>query len=111
MKTIDHIAILVGDLDISQEWYEKNCGAVLIFKDHKYRRMQMSNTTIALISKYHYNHAHIGLLVDSYGDLPSDKGDIIHHRDGTTGCYIYDPDGNVVEFIHYSKECKRNMKI
>ena len=61
---IDHIAILVENLDISQKWYEDNCGAVLVFKDKKYRRMQMKNTTIALISKNHYKHAHIGLLVD-----------------------------------------------
>ena len=108
---IDHVAILVEDLDESQEWYEKNCSAKLIFKDHKYRRMQMQNTTIALISKYHYDHAHIGLLVENYEDLPSDKGHVVQHRDGTTGCYVYDPDGNVVEFIHYNNNCKNEMGI
>tara|TARA_R100001594_G_C3928428_1_gene237523 strand:+ start:137 stop:475 length:339 start_codon:yes stop_codon:yes gene_type:complete len=111
MKTVDHVAILVDNLDISQEWYEKNCDAKLIFKDNKYRRMQMHNTTIALISKHHYKHAHIGLLVCNYGDLPSNIGELVHHRDGTTGCYVSDPDGNVVEFIHYSEECKENMGI
>lgn len=111
MKTIDHIAILVNNLDESQEWYEKNCGAELIFNDSKYRRMQMNNTTIALIDKKHYKHAHIGLLVDNYADLPSNLGELVHHRDGTTGCYIKDPDGNVVEFIHYNKECKKKMGI
>ena len=111
MKKVDHVAILVDNLDISQKWYEENCQAKLIFKDKKYRRMQMQNTTIALISKNHYKYAHIGLLVDEYGDLPSDLGEIVHHRDGTTGCYVKDPDGNMVEFIHYSEECKESMKI
>jgi len=111
MKTIDHIAILVENLEISQKWYENNCGAQLIFSDSKYKRMKMNNTTIALIDKKHYKHAHVGLLVENYCDLPSNLGEIVQHRDGTTGCYVEDPDGNVVEFIHYSEECKRNMKI
>ena len=111
MKIVDHIALLVENLEISQQWYEKNCNAVLVFEDSKYKRMKMNNTTIALIDKKHYKHAHIGLLVDNYCDLPSNLGEMVHHRDGTTGCYVKDPDGNVVEFIHYSKECKKNMSI
>tara|TARA_B100001113_G_C20561608_1_gene384969 strand:+ start:167 stop:496 length:330 start_codon:yes stop_codon:yes gene_type:complete len=105
---IDHIAILVEDLDISQEWYEKHCEAKLIFKDHKYRRMKMNNTTIALISKKHYQYAHIGLLVESEKVFPPD-GEVIKHRDGTTGCYLKDPDGNVVEYIYYSPQAKQEI--
>ena len=111
MKKIDHIAVLVDNLEVSQQWYEEVCGAELIFSDYKYRRMQMENVTIALIDKKHYKYAHIGLLVENYRDLPSDKGEVVHHRDGTTGCYVKDPDGNVVEFIHYSDECKKDMKV
>ena len=111
MKTIDHIAILVENLEVSQEWYEKVCGAQLIFEDHKYKRMAMGNVTIALIDKKHYKYAHIGIPVANYADLPSDKGEMVHHRDGTTGCYVKDPDGNVVEFVHYNEECKKGMKI
>jgi len=111
MKTVDHIAILVENINISQEWYENICGAKLVFEDSKYKRMKMNNTTIALIDKKHYKHAHIGLLVENYGDLPSNKGQLVHHRDGTTGCYVMDPDGNMIEFIHYNKDCKNKMGI
>jgi len=111
MKTVDHIAVLVENLDVSQEWYENACGAKLAFKDYKYRRMRMGNVTIALIDKKHYEHAHFGILVQEYANLPSNLGEIVHHRDGTTGCYVKDPDGNVVEFIHYNEECKKDMKI
>ena len=31
MKTIDHIALLVEDLEISQNWYEKELSAVCEF--------------------------------------------------------------------------------
>lgn len=110
MKIVDHIAVLVEDLNISQQWYEENCGAVLVFEDYKHKRMTFGNVILALIDKKHYDYAHIGFEVDNYRDLPSDKGEIVHHRDGTTGCYVKDPDGNVVEFIHYNKEIKKEMK-
>ena len=111
MKKVDHIAVLVENLDISQKWYEEVCGAMLVFEDQKYRRMQMENVTIALIDKKYYHYPHFAIIVHDYGNLPSNLGEIIHHRDGTTGCYVEDPDGNMVEFIHYDDECKRKMKI
>ena len=111
MKTVDHIAILVEDLNKSQAWYEKVCNAKLVFEDRKYKRMQMNNVTIALIDKRYYEHAHFGILVDDYANLPSNLGQLVQHRDGTTGCYVEDPDGNVVEFIHYSKDLKKKMGI
>ncbi len=110
MKTIDHIAVLVENLEISQRWYEKHCGAKMIFKDHKYRRMKMNNTTIALIDKKHYKYAHIGVLVDCVNDFP-DNGEVVTHRDGTVGCYLRDPDGNVVELICYSVDMKKELNI
>jgi len=111
MKTIDHIAILVEDLEKSQQWYEKNCHAELVFSDYKYKRMKMNNTTIALIDKNHYEYAHIGIIVEKYSDLPSSLGQLQKHRDGTTGCYVKDPDGNVVEFIYYDEKCKKDIKV
>ena len=111
MKTVDHIAVLVENLEVSQKWYEKVCGAELIFDDFKYKRMQLNNTTIALIDKKHYEYAHIGLIVENYNDLPLNEGEVVQHRDGTTGCYMTDPDGNVVELIHYNQECKNKLGI
>ena len=111
MKIVDHIAVLVEDLNKSQEWYEKVCGAKLVFEDHKYKRMALGNTTIAIIDKKHYEHAHFGILVENYRDLPSDIGEMVHHRDGTTGCYVKDPDGNMVEFIYYSDKMKKDLGV
>ena len=111
MKTIDHIAVLVENLEVSQKWYEKNCGAELVFEDYKYKRMAMGNVTVALIDKKHYQYNHIGIACKKYADLPTDKGELVHHRDGTTGCYVKDPDGNVVEFIYYSDKMKKNLGI
>jgi len=105
---VDHIAILVDNLENSQRWYEKYCNAELVFEDSKYKRMKVDNTYIALISKHHYQHAHIGVLVESVDKFPK-NGKIVKHRDGTTGCYMQDPDGNIVEYIYYSPESIKNM--
>jgi len=105
---VDHVAILVDNLEASAQWYEQKCGAKLIFETERYKRMKVDNTNIALISKHHYQHAHIGLLVHSTDEFP-ENGNIVRHRDGTIGCYLMDPDGNMVEYIYYSDEAKENM--
>ena len=104
---IDHIAVLVENLDISQKWYEKHCGAKLIFEDHKYKRMSMGNISIALIDKKHYEHAHFAILVENKQDLPTNKGKVVKHRDGTVGVYVKDPFGNYLEYIWYSDKQKK----
>lgn len=108
MKTVDHIAMLVDDLSSAQKWYEENLNAVLVFSDKFYKRMKVSNTTIALIDKTHYEHSHVGILVDNQEDLPT-SGQKIHHRDGTIGVYTFDPSGNCIEFIYYSPEMKKKL--
>jgi catechol-2,3-dioxygenase len=109
MREVDHIALLVDDLDVSQEWYERTLGAECIFHDIHYRRMKVKNTTIALISKIRYPYNHIGILTECVEDLPSD-GDRVEHRDGTIGVYTFDPDGHCIEHIWYNKECKKKVR-
>ncbi len=111
MEKVDHIAVLVENLEVSRKWYEEMLGAEVLFADFKHIRMQLKNVTIAIIDKKHYKYPHFAVAVHQYGDLPSNLGELVHHRDGTTGCYVKDPDGNMVEFIHYSDECKEKMKI
>ena len=103
MKTVDHIALLVDNLDESQKWYEENVNAVCVFSDKNYRRMQTFNTTIALVCKYHYSYNHIGI-------LPKNGGRV-EHRDGTVGVYVFDNSGHCIEFIYYSPEVKKKMDI
>ena len=109
MKTIDHIALLVDDLEISQKWYEETLQAVCEFSTNSYRRMRFNNTTVALISKHHYTHNHIGILTECKEDLPQD-GQRVEHRDGTIGVYTFDPDGHCVEYIWYNEDCKKTVR-
>ena len=109
MKTIDHVALLVDDLEVAQKWYEDKLEAICEFSTSSYRRMRFNNTTVALISKHRYPYAHGGILVDNQEDLPQD-GERVEHRDGTIGVYTFDPDGNCVEFIWYNDECKEKVR-
>jgi len=107
MKSIvDHIAILVDDLSVAEDWYCSHlCGEVK-FRDERYIRLKLKNTNIALIDKKYYPHAHCGILVDKIEDLPMEKGEIVKHRDGTMGVYVKDPFGNYLEYIWYSDNQK-----
>ena len=109
MKTIDHIAILVDNLDASQDWYENNLEAICEYSDKFYRRMRFKNCTVALISKHRYPYAHIGILTECKEDLPQD-GERVEHRDGTIGVYQFDPDGNCIEHIWYNQNCKKTVR-
>lgn len=109
MKTIDHVALLVDDLDAAQAWYEEKLEAICEYSDSFYRRMRFNNSTVALISKHRYPYAHIGILVDNKEELPQ-VGERVEHRDGTIGVYTFDPDGNCVEHIWYNDECKKKVR-
>ena len=104
---IDHIAIKVPDIHTASKWYCAKLGSKVVFETDFYKRLQLDNTTIAIIDEKHYEHSHIGVLVDKIEDFP-ENGKIIQHRDGTTGCYLMDPYGNCVEFIYYGRNSGPN---
>ena len=109
--TIDHIAIVVDDLDEAAEWYTEACGGEITHKEDTYCRLEVENTTLALVLSSHGpNRPHVGILVECLEDLPKDKGQYIQHRDGTHGVYTTDPWGNYIEYICYNtKECKEKF--
>ena len=108
MKSIvDHIAILVDDLSVAEEWYTEKLKGKVTHRDSKYIRVSVSNTNIALIDKNHYSYAHFGILVEKKEDLPLEMGEVVYHRDGTTGVYVKDPFGNYLEYIYYSDNQKK----
>jgi len=104
-QIVDHIAVLVDDLDLAEEWYTSQLNAAVSFKDSKYIRIKVQNTNIALIDKKHYPYAHIGILVNDINNLPAD-GLRVEHRDGTIGVYVEDPFRNYLEYIWYSDQQK-----
>ena len=106
MALVDHIALLVDDLEKAEKWYCDNLAAEVTFRDKKYIRIKLDNTNIALIDKKHYPYPHFAILVENLSDLPLEKGEVVKHRDGTIGVYVKDPFGNYLEYIWYSDQQK-----
>ena len=102
---IDHIAIRARNIHSLSKWYVEKTNAEIMHMDLYYVRLKLNNTTIAIIDEVKYPHNHIGVLVDSLEDLPSD-GTRVEHRDGTIGVYCEDPEGNFLEFIYYTEELR-----
>ena len=103
---IDHIAVIVDDLDVAEAWYTEKLKGLVTFRDQKYTRIRLHNVNIALIHKDHYSDPHFAVLVKNKEDLPVEDGLLVYHRDGTIGVYVEDPFGNYLEYIWYSDDQK-----
>ena len=106
-STVDHIALVVDDLEIAEKWYIENLGGKVVHKQENYIRLKLQNTNLALLSKeFVTSKPHIGILCNKMEDLPN-VGTKVSHRDGTTGVYTKDPFGNNIEFIYYDTQCEK----
>ena len=84
-STLDHIALIVDDLEEAAAWYAEHCGGIVTHKQDTYYRLHLE-------------------------DLPKEKGLYVQHRDGTHGVYVTDPWGNHLEYICYNtEECKEKF--
>ena len=108
VSVLDHIALVVDDLEEAAAWYTEHCGGEVTHKQDTYYRLQLENTCIALLLSSHApNRPHTAVLVECLEDLPKEKGQYVQHRDGTHGVYVTDPWGNHLEYICYNtEECK-----
>jgi len=107
---VDHIAIMVDDLELAEKWYIENLGGEVTHRQENYVRLKLQNTNLALLSSdFITSKPHVGILCSEIMDLP-DVGAKVSHRDGTTGVYVKDPFGNSIEFIHYDTQSKKFLK-
>ena len=109
-SVVDHIAVLVNDLKLSEKWYLEALGGEVTHRQDNYIRLKLENVNIALLDKkIDTSKPHIGIICNKLEDLP-ECGAKISHRDGTTGVYLQDLDGNTIEFIHYGEKCQKFTK-
>ena len=109
-SVVDHVALLVNDLEVSEKWYLDALSGEITHRQENYVRLKVQNTNIALLDKScATSKPHIGILCSNFCDLPK-IGTKVSHRDGTTGVYLQDPDGNTIEFIYYNKNCQKFIK-
>ena len=103
MFEMDHVAIATNDIAGSVRFYVESFGAEVLYQDATWAFLRLGQGKLALVTPTQHP-PHVALRVDETtlalaaerAGKPIDK-----HRDGTTGIYVEDPQGNVIELICY----------
>ena len=95
MESIDHIAIVVTNINHAVNWYTKNRDCEVIYQNESWADLQFENIKLALVLP-HEHPAHIAFVDDSIENGTK-------HRDGSESVYDHDTFGNIIEKIKYEK--------
>lgn len=103
MFELDHVAIQTRDIAGSVQFYVENFGAQVLYQDQTWAFLRLGQGKLALVSPEQHP-PHVALRVNEAelekaaqrANKPIDR-----HRDGTTGIYVEDEQGNVIELIGY----------
>jgi catechol 2,3-dioxygenase-like lactoylglutathione lyase family enzyme len=103
MFEMDHVAVPTRDIAGSIRFYVENFDAQVLYQDGTWAFLRLGQGKLALVTPEQHP-PHVALRV-SPADLEAAAAragkPIDRHRDGTTGIYINDPQGNVIELICY----------
>jgi len=100
---LDHVAVVASDIAASVKWYVDRFGAEVLYQDATWAFLKLGQGKLALVTATQHP-AHVALRVgeEALERMAQEAGRVVdRHRDGTTGIYIHDPDGNAVELICY----------
>jgi len=105
MFEMDHVAIQTDNVSGSARFYVEHFGAEVLYEDATWAFLKIGQGKLALVTPSQHP-PHVALRVDetqlevaaTRAGKPIDR-----HRDGTTGIYVDDPSGNVIELICYPK--------
>ena len=95
MEKIDHIAIVVTNINHAVNWYKDNRDCEVNYQDESWAELQFENIKLALVLPQDHP-AHIAFEDDTVVD--GEK-----HRDGSESIYEHDTFGNIIERIKYEK--------
>jgi catechol 2,3-dioxygenase-like lactoylglutathione lyase family enzyme len=91
---IQHVALVVSDIDDAIEWYKTKFNLEISYSDKSWALLQFSNILMALVlPDQHPPHIAIEL------DNPVSFGALTERRDGASSTYIKDPWGNSIEIM------------
>jgi catechol 2,3-dioxygenase-like lactoylglutathione lyase family enzyme len=94
LDRIEHVAIVVADLQAALTWYRANFRCTVLYQDATWALLAFENLKLALvIPEQHPPHiAFVSTHPETFGVLKT-------HRDGTRSTYVRDPAGNAVEIM------------
>ncbi len=102
----DHVALISRNIKNAIDWYVQRWNAEILYQDETWGLIKLGESKIAFVSP-HQHPAHICFEVDQKFILENlSKETFKGHRDGSSSCYIRDPDGNFVEFLHWPQTCE-----
>ena len=94
LSKIDHLAVIVDDIDQSVQYYTKKFNCDVKYKDDSWAMLKFENINLAFVVED--EHTQQFAIVDH--SLSSNK-DIKFHRDGIGYVYTNDPSGNYIELL------------
>jgi len=95
MERIDHVAIVVNNINRAIEWYTTHRDCKVKYQDATWAILQFENIDLALVLP-HEHPPHIAF-EDSAVDGDS-------HRDGSEYLYDHDTFGNIIEKIKHKEK-------
>ena len=102
----DHVALVSKNISNSINWYVEKWDADILYQDETWGLISIGGTKIAFVSP-HQHPAHICFEIDDkFISANLQKETFKSHRDGSSSCYIRDPDGNFLEFLYWPKRNK-----
>ena len=102
----DHVALVADNIKETIVWYVDNWGAKILYNDETWGLIEIGESKIAFVSPRQHP-AHVCFEVDDKFILEklNDKT-FKAHRDGSSSCYVRDPDGNFLEFLYWPEKKK-----
>lgn len=103
MFELDHVAVQTDDIAGSVRWYLEHFSAQVLYQDATWAFLKLGQGKLALVTpSQHPPHVALRVGPEELERAAIRAGKLIdRHRDGTTGIYIEDPQGNVIELICY----------
>ena len=106
--TFDHVALISEDIKGSINWYVEKWNAEILYQDETWGLIKIGNTKIAFVTPRQHP-AHVCFEIDEKFILEKlPRSTFKPHRDGSSSCYIRDPDGNFLEFLYWPKKEEKN---
>ena len=100
----DHAAIVSKNIKKSVSWYVEKWNAKILYQDETWGLISIGESKIAFVSP-HQHPAHICFEIDEEFIVNKlSKETFKSHRDGSSSCYIRDPDGNFLEFLYWPQK-------
>ena len=99
----DHVALVSKDIKKTVQWYVNNWQAKILYLDDTWGLIEVGKSKIAFVSPSEHP-AHICFEVDEEFIVNKLQDKTFKaHRDGSSSCYLRDPDDNFLEFLYWPK--------